>query len=190
MDLDREERCAPGSSHLPPSEASKMAKPVTFPLGAVEPRDDTAGDGVGRGHKDDRDRPGLSLEGKGRRGPDCQDDVGLQAHQFLRERSYPIDVTAVPPKVHPHVATIGPTQVREPLRERREAKLPLRIVFIICHEHADARYAVALLRSCRKRPCDCRAAEPRDEISPVAVDTVITVKVFLIGFWMKRLPLA
>jgi cytosine/adenosine deaminase-related metal-dependent hydrolase len=24
----------------------------------------------------------------------------------------------------------------------------------------------------------------------VAVDTVITVKVFLIGFWMKRLPLA
>jgi hypothetical protein len=24
----------------------------------------------------------------------------------------------------------------------------------------------------------------------IAVDTVITVKVFLIGFWMKRLPLA
>jgi hypothetical protein len=27
-------------------------------------------------------------------------------------------------------------------------------------------------------------------VEEVAVDTVITVKVFLIGFWMKRLPLA
>jgi hypothetical protein len=39
-------------------------------------------------------------------------DVGLQADQLLRERSYPIDVTTAPTKVHPHVAAIDPTQVR------------------------------------------------------------------------------
>jgi hypothetical protein len=38
-----------------------------------------------------------------------EDYVGLQADQLLRERSYPIDVCAVPPKVDPHVAANGPT---------------------------------------------------------------------------------
>jgi cytosine/adenosine deaminase-related metal-dependent hydrolase len=41
----------------------------------------------------------------------------LQADQFLRERSYPIDVRAGPPKVDPHVAAVGPTKVRKRLRE-------------------------------------------------------------------------
>jgi hypothetical protein len=51
------------------------------------------------------------LAGNGRHGPACHDNVGLQTDQLVRERSYPIDVIAAPPKVHPHVATIGPTQV-------------------------------------------------------------------------------
>jgi hypothetical protein len=54
--------------------------------------------------------PHLPLDGSGRRDPVCQDDVGLQAYQLLRERSYPIDVSTAPPKVDPHVAAIGPTQ--------------------------------------------------------------------------------
>ena len=49
--------------------------------------------------------------------------TGLQADQLLRERWYPIHVIAVPSKVHPHVAAIGPTQARKRLRERREARL-------------------------------------------------------------------
>jgi hypothetical protein len=40
----------------------------------------------------------------------------LQADQLLRERLYPIGIVAVPPKVHPHVAAIGPIQVRKRLR--------------------------------------------------------------------------
>jgi hypothetical protein len=51
-----------------------------------------------------------------------------QADQLLRERSHPIDVSAAPPKVHPHVAAIGPTQGRKSLRERREARLPQGVV--------------------------------------------------------------
>jgi hypothetical protein len=92
------------------------------------------------------------LDGSGRRGPACQDDVGLQADQLLRERSHPIGVTAVPSKVHPHVAAVGPTEVRKRLRERREARLQQRIVFVERHEHADAPHAVALLRARRERP--------------------------------------
>src|SRR6516164_5736208 len=107
------------SSHLPPSEASKPPKPVDVPTRAVEPRDHAAGDGVGRARKDDRDRPRLLLEGNGRQDPGCHDDVGLQADQLLRERSYPIGVSTAPPKLHPHVAAIGPTQARKRLNESR-----------------------------------------------------------------------
>jgi hypothetical protein len=88
--------------------------------------------------------------------------VGLQADQFLRERSYPIDVGAAPPEVHPHVAAIGPTQARKHLSERRDARLRRRIVFVEPHQHADAPHAVALLRPCHHRPRR-RTPEPRDE---------------------------
>jgi hypothetical protein len=84
----------------------------------------------------------------------------LQADQLLRERSYPIDVTAAPPKFHPHVARIGPTQVCKRLSERRKATLLLGIVFVAGHEHADAPHAVALLRARRERPR--RRASERD----------------------------
>ena len=71
------------------------------PTRAVEPRDDAAQDRVAQARKDDWDRPRLPLEGDGRRARAYQDDVGSQADQLLRERSYPIDVAAAPAKVHP-----------------------------------------------------------------------------------------
>ena len=49
----------------------------------------------------------------------------------------------------PRVAAIGPAQARKRLRERRVATLPLRIVLVEPHEHADAPHAVAPLRECR-----------------------------------------
>src|SRR6516225_5631218 len=68
----------------------------SVPARLVEPRDNALADGVGHVRKDDRDGPRLPLDVNGRRGPDYQDDVGLQADQLLRERSYPIDVTTEP----------------------------------------------------------------------------------------------
>ena len=114
-------------------------------------------------YDDDRDRPRLPLEGNGRGGRVCQDDVGLQADQLLRERSYPIGVRAAPTKVHPHIAAIAPTQARKRLRERREVRLVRGIVFVERHEHANAPHAVALLRPSRERPCR-RATEERDRL--------------------------
>ena len=107
------------SSHLPPSEGSYAPKPVIFPPGWLRCCDDAAGDGIGHIRKDDRDRPRLPLEGNGRRGPACHDDVGMQADQLLRERSYPIAVIAGPTKVDPRVAAIGPTQGRKRLAHVR-----------------------------------------------------------------------
>jgi hypothetical protein len=97
--------------------------------------------------------------------PFVRNDVGLQADQLLRERSYPIDVTVAPTKLHPHVAAVGPTQVRKRLRERREASLIPGIILVARHEHADAPYAVALLPVRRERPRR-RAAEHAYELAP------------------------
>jgi hypothetical protein len=97
--------------------------------------------------------------------PACQDDVGLQANQLLRERSYPIDITTAPTKVNSHVAAIGPTQVRKRLSEPRHPSIK-GIVFVESHEHADPTHPAALLRARRDWPCR-RAAEERDELAPV-----------------------
>jgi hypothetical protein len=142
------------------AEANRGRPPANVP-----PCDNPASDGFGHGRKDDRDGLRLPLDGNGRRGPECNDDVGLQANQVLHKRSYPIDVTAVPPNVHQHVAAIGPIQVRKRLRERREAKLLQGIVFVARHEHADAPQAVAPLRPRHQRPSR-RASKPRDELPP------------------------
>src|SRR5262249_2954863 len=107
----------------------------------------------------------LPLKGNGRGGRACNEDVGLLAGQLLRERSYPIDVIAVPTKIRPHVAGIGPTQVRKRLSERSDASLRHGIVFVGPHEHAAAPDAVALLRPRRVRPRR-RASKPRDELPP------------------------
>ena len=51
-----------------------------------------ARDGAAPGRKGDRNRPRLPLQGNGRRSPACQDDVGLQADQLLRQSPYPMSL--------------------------------------------------------------------------------------------------
>src|SRR5262249_43930208 len=121
-----------------------------------------AGNGIAA-RKDNWDRPRLPLDGNGRRGRACQDDVGLKPDQLLRERLYSIDVAAAPTEVHPHVAANGPAQVRERLSERRDVSLRHGIVFVAPLEHADAPHAFGLLRARHPRPRR-RAAKPGDEL--------------------------
>jgi hypothetical protein len=42
----------------------------------------------------------------------------LQTDQFPCKRSHPIGISAAPPKVHPHVAAVVPTQVSKRLTRR------------------------------------------------------------------------
>ena len=51
-----------------------------------------ARDGAAPGRKGDRNRPRLPLQGNGCRSPVCQDDVGLQADQLLRQSPYPMSL--------------------------------------------------------------------------------------------------
>src|SRR5215471_7997457 len=110
------------SSHLPPIVGSKLPKPVTFPLG----RSSRPTMSVATGSAPPTKTIGIVRVSRWRAtvvgDRACQDDVGLQADQLLRGRSYPVDVTAGRTKVDPHVAALGPTQVRKRSRECRAAK--------------------------------------------------------------------
>jgi len=118
-----------------------LAKPVMFPLGRSRrptgsPLVKTMG--IVRVSR-----------GNGRRGRACQDDVGLQADQLLRQLPYLIDVTSAPTRVHPHVAANEPAQARKRLGECRDVSLPHGIVFVAPDEHAMRR---------TRSPCCPRAA--------------------------------
>jgi hypothetical protein len=66
------------------------------------------------------------------------------------------------------VATNDPAELLQSLRQRRNARLTLRIVGGDRHEHAEAPHAFALLRARRRRrPGRRRAAERQDEGAPV-----------------------
>jgi hypothetical protein len=89
----------------------------------------------------------------------------VQADQFLREHSHPLNAASGPANVHPQVAAINPTQFRKPLRKRGEVAICRRIVFGILHKHANPPHPFELLRPRHHRPRR-RAAEPCDELSP------------------------
>jgi hypothetical protein len=58
--------------------------------------------------------------------------------------------------------------VLQPLFERGNAGLPLRIALGKRQQHADPPHALALLRACRERPHRRRrAADERDELAPL-----------------------
>src|SRR6516164_2718532 len=153
------------SSHLPPIEASQTAKPVVFPPGWLSAATRPLPTGSAT--------PTMTI------GIVCVSrwTATVAGVVFVTMMSgfkptnscasARVRLPSPPPhrKVYPHVAAIGPTQVRKRLRERGVAKLPLRIIFLEPHEHADAPYALRLLRPCRERPRR-RAAEPRDKRAP------------------------
>jgi len=55
-------------------------------------------------------------------------------------------VSAAPTNIHPHIAAIGPTEVRKRLRKHRDQNHRRGIISVERHERADAPYAVSLLR--------------------------------------------
>src|SRR5262249_55517857 len=76
-----------------------------------------------------------------------------------------LDGARGPTNVHLDIATIGPAQLRKPMRERGQLSLRLGIGFSERHKNADPPHAVGLLRGRQRGPRRC-AAEPRDEFPP------------------------
>src|SRR5262249_5343904 len=62
---------------------------------------------------------------------------------------------------------IDPTQFLQPAQERRDAGSAFRIVRGGAHQHADAPHFLALLRARPERPRCGRAAEQREEVTPL-----------------------
>src|SRR5262249_30060585 len=98
------------------------------------------------------------------RGAASQDDIGRECDQFRRIYATAVGIESTPTVVDPHVATDGPAQLLQTLRECGDAGRCFRIVRGQVQKHADAPYALALLRARRQRPRR-RAAEQRDELS-------------------------
>jgi hypothetical protein len=95
-----------------------------------------------------------------------EDDVGRERGQFLRLAANCGGIGCGPAGVDLHIATDDPSQQRQRLLERPDARLPDRIVRSRGREHANAPHPLGLLRARRERPCGCRAAEQEDEFAP------------------------
>jgi hypothetical protein len=89
----------------------------------------------------------------------------LEINQLFREHPQPVSVASGPTNLHPHVASIGPTQFRKPLHETGKEGLYLRIAFVPRHEHADPPQPAGRLRPRDHRPRR-QGANPRDELPP------------------------
>jgi hypothetical protein len=131
-----------------------------------EALDEAAADRVEHLHEHDRNRSGLLLE----RGDDLsgvrQDRVRRQGEEFRGISSRSPGVAFAETNVEPDVASFAPAEVLHSLAKCREASLSLRVV-ADANQHPNAPHPAGLLRSSRKRPCGCRAAEERDELAAV-----------------------
>src|SRR5262245_51264999 len=95
-----------------------------------------------------------------------QDDVWRDRGQFRRVSANFRSIGCGPARVDPHVAAIGPAQLRQRLQERPDTGLKFSIVCGRGQDHADAPHPLQLLRPCRERPRKRRAADQRDELAP------------------------
>jgi hypothetical protein len=94
------------------------------------------------------------------RGTGGQDDVRGERDQFCGVFARVVGIAPGPTDVDLHIAADAPAQFLQPLQERREAGLPVRIVRGLSREHADPPHPLALLRPRRDRPRS-RPAEKR-----------------------------
>src|SRR6266487_1772802 len=69
--------------------------------------------------------------------------------------------------VDAQVLSLAPTERLQALPKGRRARLSFWIILRIVHQHCDPAHPVGLLRACRERPQDRRAAEKSDELSPL-----------------------
>jgi hypothetical protein len=95
----------------------------------------------------------------------CKNGVRRERHQFRGVTANALGIAHAPADVDLQVATVGPTQLLEPLNERCHAGLCFRIVRGERREHADPPHALGLLSPRRERPRHHRTAEQRDELA-------------------------
>jgi tripartite-type tricarboxylate transporter receptor subunit TctC len=129
---------------------------ATRPCQAI---DETGADWIGDGREHDRHGAGcLQQRGQGRIAS-SEDDVRRERGQFRRIFANAVGFARAPAIFHPHVAAVGPAQLRQRLQERGIAGDSFRIVLGKRRQHADTAHPLALLRARGERPRNHRAAD-------------------------------
>ena len=140
---------------------------------AARPRqtvDHAGADRIDEAREHDRDAAGRLQQRRRRRRATGQDNVRRKRDQFRRILANVLSIAPAPADLDPHVAAVGPSQLRQTLQKRREAGLCVPIVGVRvrgrANKHADAAHPLRLLLcTCRERPRGRRAAEQRDELA-------------------------
>jgi hypothetical protein len=130
-------------------EQRKTGGVSTRPRQAI---DEAAADRVDDRREHDRHGTGYLLQRRHGLAAIGQDDVGRERDQFGRVCAHAVDIAHAPAGDDPHVATVGPAQFLQPLRERSHPGHRFRIVRGQVDEYADDRQLRRLLRARRVRP--------------------------------------
>src|SRR6516165_1586007 len=146
------------SSHFAAMLYSHTKKPVAFAARPCQAIDVARADRIGDACEYDRHSAGRLQQWCDRGAGICQDDVRRERDQFRRVFANSVGIGDAPAGVDADVAAVEPAQLREPLQERRYARLKLRVVSGAGHQDAEASHPLALLRMRRERP-HRRAAE-------------------------------
>jgi hypothetical protein len=154
------------STHLPPIEFSKLAKPVMFLPGCAQTGRKAAADRVADEREYDRYGLRFLLNDPCHLIRAGHHDVGRRGDQLSCKSASLVGIAAGPTIVDLDVAPFNPAQALQALQQRRDIGLSLRIALGVSHEHADAPHPLGLLRPGRERPCGRRAAEKRNELAP------------------------
>jgi hypothetical protein len=94
-----------------------------------------------------------------------QDNVGRERDYFRSVSANGSCIRGSPSGVNLHVAADDPTLLLQPLQERRDPGLKLRIIRGCGKEYCDAPHTLGLLRPYRERPSRHCAADKCDELA-------------------------
>src|SRR5262249_34056793 len=128
--------------------------------------DKAAPEWIGDDHKHNRNRAGPPQQRCCDRGSHCEDHVRCHSYQFMRVRLHAIGIGGGKTCVKPDVASLSPSQLKQPLLEHCYAGLDHWVVFSESDEHADPPHPIWLLRLRCERPRSRCTAKQRDEIAP------------------------
>jgi hypothetical protein len=81
-----------------------------------------------------------------------QDDIRRECDQLGSKSALAVGFIFAPANVNPHIATVSPTQLLQPLLERNYAGFTVWIIRSPVHQHANATNLFRLLRARRERP--------------------------------------
>src|SRR5262245_56129988 len=109
------------SSHLAPMPYSNDRKPVTLPPGRAKLSTKPPPDRIAGLREHDRHGAGRLQQRRYDGAASSQDDVRRQRDQFRRISASALRVARAPAQVNANIASVGPAQLRQRLRERQHA---------------------------------------------------------------------